>query len=163
MKALLTGFHILYHLSQYSTYFLRKVRYSVSGLELTLNGKPLIIMVFITTPPRRQRQSVPWRGHLLPSPPRRPQTLGPRSPLRGVTIRQDGGGRNPWGDFLRSKLIAGNPPTGGDFQNPNSVNTGFGNPRGDFLRSKSVCLVFINHPCPKMGATSHFCEFFNFF
>ena len=40
MKALLTGFHILYHLSQYSTYFLRKVRYSVSGLELTLNGKP---------------------------------------------------------------------------------------------------------------------------
>ena len=38
---------------------------------------PLIIMVFITTPPRRQRQSVPWRGHLLPSPPRRPQTLGP--------------------------------------------------------------------------------------
>ena len=52
----------------------------------------VIIMVFITTPPRRQRQSVPWRCHLLPSPPRRPQTLGPRSPLRGVTIRQDGGG-----------------------------------------------------------------------
>ena len=39
MKALLTGFHILYHLSQYSTYFLRKVRYSVSGLELTLKRK----------------------------------------------------------------------------------------------------------------------------
>ena len=49
-------------------------------------------MVFITTPPRRQRQSVPWRGHPLPSPPRRPQTLGPRSPLRGVTIRHDVGG-----------------------------------------------------------------------
>ena len=27
MKALLTGFHILYHLSQYSKYFVRKVRY----------------------------------------------------------------------------------------------------------------------------------------
>ena len=25
----------------------------------------IIIMVFITTPPRRQRQSVPWRGHIM--------------------------------------------------------------------------------------------------
>ena len=53
-----------------------------SGKKLSV----IIIMAFITTPPRRQRQRVPWRGHLLPSSPRRPQTLGPRSPLRGVTI-----------------------------------------------------------------------------
>ena len=51
--------------------------------------------------------------------------------------------------WLQTTLIAGNPPTGGDVQNPvlglgysylaaaNSVNAGFGNPPpwGDFLRS----------------------------
>ena len=69
----------------------------------------IIIMVFITTPPRRHRQSSLWRGHLLPSPPRRPQTHGPRSPLRGVTIRQDGGGPvrqepvRPWGRRPKAK------------------------------------------------------------
>ena len=80
-------------------------------LNQKASGKKLsvIIMVFITTPPRRQRQSVPWRGHLLPSSPRRPQTLGPRSPLRGVTIRQDGGGPvrqepvRPWGRRPKAK------------------------------------------------------------
>ena len=43
----------------------------------------VIIMVFITTPPRRQR--VPWRGHQLPSPPS----------WRIVTPRR-GEGRSRW-------------------------------------------------------------------
>ena len=51
-------------------------------------------MVFITTPPRRQRQSVPWRGHLLPSPPRRPRPSVHDLPCEASRSAKMGEGRS---------------------------------------------------------------------